>query len=569
MKKQLFLIVSVVLALGLGFSSCSKKMGALPSDLIKVAPNPLEVKGGKIEAKVDGTFPEKYFNKKAVVTITPVLKFNGTEVKGESVSYQGEKVTGNNTVINTKTGGKFSVPASFAYVPEMANSELYLDFAVKVGDKESTIPSVKVADGAIATATLASAAAQEIAPALTPDKFQRVIQESQEADIKFLIQQANLRNSETRSQDIKDLTAAMKDASSTENKEVASLSVKGYASPDGPLDLNQNLAEKRLNVTSNFMNKELKKIKSKVEIGKDFTAEDWAGFEKLMNESSIQDKDLILRVLSMYSDPEVREREIKNIASAYTVVAEQILPELRRSRIQLIVDVTGKSDEEIAQLAKENASALNVEELLYAATLTDALGEKATIYQQVINIYPEDVRGYTNLAVVNLYDGKIAEATASMKKAANIAPNCPDVNYNLGLIALANGELDKAQQYFGKAAGANADLNQALGTLYIAQGDYTKAKSSFGSTTSNNAALLQILNGDYNAARRTLSAVAAPNGMTSYLGAIIGARTNDRDAVYNNLKAAVKMDKSLAAKAKSDIEFSKFAADETFQTIVK
>lgn len=568
MKKQLFFVVSVVFALA--FSSCSNKMGELSPDLFKVNPNPLEVKGGNIDAKVDGKFPEKYFKKKAVVTVTPILKYEGGEVRGTSKTFQGEGVTGNDQVIKTKEGGNFSLDASFGYIPEMAKSELYLDFDIKIKDKDAPkIPQVKVADGVNATSELAGTGAGEIAPAVTPDKFQRVIQETQEANIKFLIQQANLRNSETKSQSVKDLTAAVKDAKDTENKDVASLNVKGYASPDGPFSLNKNLAERRLSVSANFLNSELRKLKSQVEIGKDFTPEDWEGFKQLMEASNIQDKELILRVLSMYSDPEQREREIKNISSAYTTIADEILPELRRARLELIVNVTGKSDEEITQLANTNPSELSVDELLYAATLTEDLNKKAAIYQDVIKYYGKDARGYNNLGLVKFYQGNMSEATSNFNKAAEIAPNDANVNYNLGLIALNNGDLDKAEQYFGKATGTNADLGQALGTLYIAKGDYNKAKSSFSSTASNNAALSQILNGDYNGARRTLSAVPNPNGMTSYLGAVIGARTNDRDAVYSNLRTAVSKDSSLSSKAKKDIEFSKFAGDQTFQSIVK
>lgn len=568
MKKQLFFIAS--LALAMGFSSCSNKMGELSPDLFKVNPNPLEVKGGSIDAKVDGTFPEKYFNKNAVVTVTPVLKYNGTEMKGASKKFQGEKVTGNDQVINNKEGGKFSLDASFKYVPEMAKSELYLDFDIVIKDKEAPkIPQVKVADGVMATEQLAATDASEIAPAITPDKFQRIIKETQEADIKFLIQQSNLRNSETKAQSIKDLTAAVKDAKDTENKEIESLNVIGYASPDGALSLNKNLAERRLGVTANFLNREMRKIKAKVEIGKDFTPEDWDGFKTLMEASSIQDKELILRVLSMYSDPEQREREIKNISSAYTAIADEILPQLRRARMQLTVNVIGKSDEEITALAKSNPAELSVDELLYAATLTEDLNAKAAIYNKVISNYGKDARGYNNLGLVQMYQGNIDAAEANFNKAAKIEAGNADINFNLGLVAMTKGNFDKAQQYFGKAAGTSADLNQALGTLYVLKGDYAKAKSSFGSEATNNAALLQILNADYNGARRTLASVATPNAMTSYLGAVIGARTNDRDAVYNNLKAAVAKDSALKTKAVKDIEFSKFAEDQTFQSIVK
>ena len=567
MKKQLFFIVSIALALG--FSSCSK-MGELPANLFKTTPNPLEVRGGKIDARIDGKFPEKYFNKNAVVTVTPILKYNGTETKGAPKTFQGENVIGNSQVIKSKEGGSFTMGALFDYVPEMAQSELYLDFGVVVKGKEvAKIPQLKIADGAITTPVLAATNAAEMAPAIAPDKFQRIIEETQEANIKFLIQQANLRGSETRSTDIKNLTTAVRDAKNAENKEVASLNIVGYASPDGPFSLNKNLAERRLDASANFLNSELRKLRSQVEIGKDFTPEDWNGFQKLLEESNIQDKELILRVLSMYSDPEQREREIKNISSTFTAIADQILPELRRARLQLTVNVIGKSDEEIAELASSNPASLSVDELLYAATLTNDLNKKATIYQAVIGNYSNDLRGYNNLGVVKFYQGNSQEALANFKKAENIASNDPNVNYNLGLIALEKNELDNAEQYFGKAVGTNANLNQALGTLYIATGEYSKSKSAFGNTTSNNAALMQILSADYNGARRTLAAIDNPDATTAYLGAVVGARTNDRDVVYSNLRTAISKDASLAAKAKSDIEFSKFAGDQTFQSIVK
>jgi tetratricopeptide (TPR) repeat protein len=543
-------------------------MGELPANLFRTTPNPLEVRGGTIDARVDGRFPEKFFNKHAVVTVTPILKFDGQEVKGTPRVFQGERVVGNNQVINRRSGGSFTIGTAFDFVPEMAKSELYLDFEiVRKGKAMPKIPQVKVADGVIATSTLANAS--EIAPAITPDAFQRIIQQTQEASIHFLIQQSDLRNSETRSQDMRNLATAVRTATETTNQEIESLNVVGYASPDGPFDLNRNLAERRTNVSANFLNTELRRQRTPVEIGRDFTPEDWAGFQRLMEQSNIQDRDLILRVLSMYSDPEQREREIRNISSAFTVIAEEILPQLRRARMQLTVNIIGKSDEEITQLAASNPAALNVEELLYAATLTQDLNRKAAIYQDVIRLFGNDARGYNNLGMVRLQQGNVADALTNFQRAERIDPNNPDINYNLGLVALINGNLDQAEQFFGKAAGTGADLNQALGTLYTKTGEYTRARTSFAETASNNAALLQILNSDYNAARRTLSAGANPDGTTAYLQAIVGARTNDRDAVYNNLRTAISKDRTLAQRAMTDMEFSRFFTDQTFLSIVR
>ncbi|HNX87684.1 MAG TPA: tetratricopeptide repeat protein [Paludibacteraceae bacterium] len=565
MNKKILIAVSLVMAIV--FVSCNKNMKALDASYFKTTPNPLEEKAGKVDATVTGTFPVKYFNKKAVVTVTPVMKFNGEEVKGQSSVFQGEKILDNNQKIAYKAGGTYTMKPSFFYIPEMAKSELYLNFDVVQKKKNYTLPAVKIADGVLATSELV--AVKDIKPALIADKFQRITQENQNADILFLIQQAQLRNSELKAEDVKAFTAKVKEARDAQNKEVTSLEVLGYASPDGAVDLNTNLAEKRQKVTKDYVNKELKKLKSNVTVDSKFTAEDWEGFQNLMESSNIQDKDLILRVLSMYQDPEQREREIKNLSTTFKTIATDILPQLRRSRMKLTVDVTGKSDEQIAQLAATSPADLTVEELLYAATLTKTETEKAAIYQKVISLYPTDARGYNNLGLVNYEMGKIAEAQKLYEKALAIEPQSADANYNVGLISLSKGAITDALAYFGKAAGTTGDLNSALGTTYIAQGDYTKAKNVMTEANTNNTALAQILCSDYNAARRTLAAVAAPNAMTAYLGAIIGARTNDRDAVYNNLKTAVQKDISLAKKALTDLEFSKYFTDASFLSILK
>jgi Flp pilus assembly protein TadD/outer membrane protein OmpA-like peptidoglycan-associated protein len=568
MKKHLFFAISVVMAVLL--SSCSKNMGALDPSNFKCTPNPLELKGGKVDAVINGTFPVKYFNKNATVTVTPVLRFAGKEVKSTPVTFQGEKVVGNNKTISYKAGGSYAINASFNYVPEMAKSELYLDFNVTVKKKTYQIPSVKVADGVIATAELVAVNASEMNSAIIPDKFQRIIKETQNADIKFLIEKWDLRPNELKKDEVVSLVQKIKEVKDAQNKQVSSFEILGYASPDGPIDLNTNLAEKRQDVTSDYINKQMKKLKTSLKIDTRFTPEDWAGFQALMEKSNIQDKDVILRVLSMYTDPEERERQIKNLSVAYTKIAEEILPELRRSQLKLTVDVIGKSDAEIMQLASNDPSKLNVEELLYAATLTNDANAKASIYKKVTELYPNCVRGFNNLGAVYFQQGKLGDASAMLTKAMQLDPNSPDVNYNCALIALAKKDISKAEELLGKAAGTSGDLSKALGTLYIMKGDYAKAKTSFKTNdVNNNVALLQILSGDYNSARKTLSAIQSPNATTAYLSAIIGARTNDRETVYSNLKLAISKDKSMAAKALNDIEFAKFATDQTFLSIVQ
>ncbi len=567
MRKQIFFAISMVLALV--FSSCIKDLTALDPSLFKCNPNPLEVKAGKVEATITGTFPVKYFDKKASVTVTPVLKFAGQEVKGTAVNFQGEKVIGNDQSISFQAGGTYTIKTSFNYVPEMAVSELYLDFNVVTKNKTYALPSVKVADGVIATSQLVSINPKEMSPIIINDKFQRVIQEMQEADILFLIQKSELRKTEAKSADVVSLTNKIKEITDSQNQKVANFEISGYASPDGGIELNTNLAEKREKVTTDFLNKELKKLKTSVTMDAKFTAEDWEGFQALMEKSNIQDKQVIIRVLSMYTDPEQREREIKNLSVAFKSIAEEILPQLRRSRLKLTIDIIGKSDTELLEAAKQDTIKLSVEELLFAGTLTKDLNEKAAIYQKVTQLYPADVRGYNNLGMVKYQQGNLDDASRYFAKALEIEPKSADINFNSAITSLAKGDLSQAELSFGKAAGTTGNVGHGLGTIYVIKGDYNKAKTYFGATSSNNAALLQILNADYSGARKTLSTVAKPDGMSSYLGAVVGARTNDREAVYSNMKDAVKQDRSFAQKATKDIEFSKFATDPAFTDIIK
>lgn len=561
MKKGLFLsLIAAVVML----ASCNK---SLPKpDEITVNPSPLEKVGNKVNAEITGTFPEKKFARKGVLTVTPVLKFEGQEVLGDPVTYVGEKAKENGKTVNYKNGGTYKQSCSFDYVPAMRKSELYLRFEAKVGKKVIEIPDLKIADGVVATSELADARDNKTAG--TPDKFQRVIQELTEADIKFLIQSAELRSAETKSESVKNLQAAIKDAKEAERKEISKIEVAGYASPDGGMSLNENLAKNRQKAAANFLKKDLKKNKVNTAIESNITAEDWEGFRKAMENSNMQDKDLVLRVLSMYSDPEEREAQIKNLSAVYGTIAEEILPALRRSRLILTTDLIGKSDDEIREIAKKDASQLSVEELLYAATLTEDKAEKLAIYKQAADQY-NDYRAWNSMGQIYFSNGDIAEARRCYSKALEIQPNDPDVNYNAGVAAIADGDLAKAEEYLGKAAGTKANLNAALGTLYTAKGDYNAAKKAYGETASNNAAVQQILDEDYAGAAKTLANVKEPNATTAYLKAIVGARTNDKAAVYENLKSAIAQDASLKARAAQDIEFAKFAEDAEFQAIVK
>jgi Flp pilus assembly protein TadD len=562
MKKSLKIFASVM-AIAI-LTSCGT---AVQPESVKVNPDPLVVVGNKVEADITGTFPVKKFSKNAVLTVTPVLVYEGGEAVGKSYTFVGEKAKENGTTISYKDGGKFAIKASFDYVPEMAKSELVLRFTAKNGKKEVVIPEMKVADGVISTAKLA--VAKDVTPQVTADKFQRIIQEVQEADIRFLIQQSTLRNSELKSQELKDLQAAIKDADTTANKAINKLEVAGYASPDGEQGLNEKLANARQTQSQKYLQKQLKKAKVDAAIESNVTAEDWEGFQKAMEASNIQDKDLVLRVLSMYNDPEEREAQIKNLSAVFKTIADEVLPTLRRSRLILTTDLIGKSDEEIAALAKNDPAALNVEELLYAATLTENATEKLAIYKKVTELFANDYRGHNNLGIVYFGQGNVAEARRCYAKALQLVPTNADVNYNAGIAAMAEGDLAKAEEHFGKAAGTAGNINAAMGTLYTMKGDYPSASNAYGNTASNNAAVQQILNEDYSGALKTLAKVEKPNAVTAYLTAVVGARQNNRNAVYENLTLAVQRDAQLKARAQKDIEFAKFAADEKFQAIVK
>ena len=564
MTKKLYLpfLMAMIVAL---MTSCSKKMGELSSDYFTVTPQVLEAVGGKVPATINGKFPEKYFNKKAVVEVTPVLKWNGGEAKGQSAVFQGEKVEGNDQTISYKVGGNYTMKTSFDYVPEMAKSELYLEFNAKIGNKTVTIPAVKIADGVISTSELVENTLQSANPANGDDAFQRIIKEKHNANIMFLIQQANIRASELKT--AKEFNKEVAEVNEAANKKISNIEVSAYASPDGGVKLNTGLAENRESNTTKMLSKDLKKAKVDAPIDSKYTAQDWEGFQELVSKSNIQDKELILRVLSMYQDPEQREQEIKNISSVYKTLADEILPQLRRSRLTLNYEIIGKSDDEIASLAASNPKELTLEELLYAATLTNDNGKKEVIYTKATELFPNDYRAFNNLGKLAYQAGNIDKAESYLKKAANIQA-APEVNMNLGLVALAKGDKNAAEAYLGKAAGAK-ELGETLGNLYIAQGQYERAVNSFGDAKTNSAALAQILAKDYNKAKNTLANIEKPDAYTDYLMAVLGARTNNQSMLTSSLKNAVAKDSSLAKKAATDLEFAKYFTNSDFMNIIK
>lgn len=555
MKRQkLIQFLSLVAFVAIIATSCGKKtMPPLANSLFTTNPSPLELVGTKVPVTINGRFPAKWFEKSTTVVVTPVLKYTGGETLGTPYTYQGEKVAGNGIVVPYEAGSAITMKSEFDYIPAMKKSELFLRFDFYRGGKQVVgFGDVKIADGVVATQALANAGTST--PAVAPDAFQRIIKEAYDADIMFLIQRAELRSSELNSTNLNAWKELVKEADSNERKKV-DVEISAYASPDGGFKLNDQLAEKREKNTTNYLTKEFKKNSIDTEINAKYTAQDWDGFQKLVQASSLQDKDLVLRVLSMYPDPETREKEIKNISVVYSDLAETILPKLRRSRLLANVEIIGKTDEELKNVAVSgNLGDLTVEELLYAANLNGVSKEK--VYTFVTQKFPNDYRGWNNLGAYYYKNGQNSRAVQAFNKAAEVSSRAAEANMNLALVSLADGNTAKAEQLLGNAAGANS-LGETIGLMYIQKGEYNRAVQSFGNTVSNNAALAQILTKNYSRAQQILDAVPTKDATTYYLAAIVAARTNSASGVAGNLKSAIQNGVSPAEIAK-DIEFAKF-----------
>ena len=552
MKKRNYLLLSAASVLFM--ASCSK-MGPLSADNFTVTPNPLESQGGKVAATVNGTFPEKYMKKKAVVTVTPELRYaNGQVAKGQSATFQGEKVMGNDQTISYKVGGRYTMKTSFDYVPEMQKSDMYLTFDARKGKKVYNVPAVKVADGVIATSELYRRTLASENGVIAPDTFQRVNAKKQEANIKFLINQANIRKSELKNNSVKEFIEMLKKINADrEGLNIQNVEIQAYASPEGGVKFNDKLAGQRKNQSEKYVKNTLKQTKVDAALDAHYTAQDWEGFQKLVAASNLQDKDVILRVLSMYEDPQEREQQIRNMSAGFQELANGILPELRRSRLIINYETLGRSDEQIKEQYKNDASKLSADELLYSATLDETPAKQEEIYKKTVETYPNDYRAYNNLAALALAKGDKQAAQQYAAKAAQLGSDTPEAQANLGLISLINGNVQDAERAISK--GANSEnVKAALGALNIAKGNYAQAESDFGKTASNTAALAQILNKNYAAAAKTLDKVENPNAMTDYLHAIAAARRGNKFAAASYLKEALQKDASLKEYADNDLE---------------
>lgn len=536
----------------------------------EVTPKVLEVNNNEVELTVTGKYPVKYFNKKATMTIQPVLKYKTGQINLKPYLLQGEAITGNEKVISNASGGEFSYSDKFTYKEEMrsATVEVFVQAAVK--DQKLDIGTYKLADGIVATSKLVFIDPKSL---MMADKFVRTKPQSKEASILFLINKDDVRASELKKQEIKDLTEYIKSLSTNPKLKLTGINMSSYASPDGPMDKNEDLADGRGTSADKFFRKEMKKNKiTQADSNNLFTylktAEDWDGFKSLMETSDIADKDLIIRVLSMYSDAEVREREIKNISKAYEEVAEKILPQLRRAKLVVNVDAEGLTDEEMLIYADSNPDTFQIEELLYIAAKISDLDKKAALYKKATEKFATDIRGFNNLGYVYIQQGKLDDAKTVLEAAKALESN-DVVKNNIGVVLMLQGDMPAAEEILTSSLGAGEYVSYNLGIINIIKGKYDIAKSYFGTACEYNAALAKVLNKNYEDALSTLQCDKTEAAKVFYLRSVVGARIDNTDMLFNNLRTAVGKDSNLKAFAKEDAEFIKYFTNDTFKSIVE
>jgi Tfp pilus assembly protein PilF len=583
MKKFNFKVLVMFAVATLLMSSCAsiKKMKK-NADQINwdVTPEVLEAHAGQVNVSVEGQIPEKYFVKKATLTVTPIVKYEGGEMAYPEIKLQGESVTANNAVISFDDGGNFQVQGALPYEESMRMSELIVNIVAQKGGSVLDFDPIKIADGVIATSELVDKSGAPIVGIQkeknstgkydpTIDKFQRVVPDEFIADLHYLINSSYVRGEEMKADDVNQFQSYTKEANEDARKDLKNVEVSAYASPDGKLDWNEALSKKREATASGYLKKQLDKLGVDKDVSTKYTAEDWEGFKELMQESSIQDKELILRVLSMYSDPEVREKEIRNLSEAFTAVADEILPELRRAKFIASIDLIGKTDAELIAAAEKDPASLNQAELLEAANLTDDMAKKKAFYKSFTKQFEDDWRGYNNLGMVQVMEDDYNDAAKNFEKADQLDNSNPIIQNNLGVIALKADDINKAKELFSAASGVAPQVNYNMGIVSIARAEYDKAVQLFGECTRPNAALAKILAGDNNGALKVLESSEDNTAIVDYLKAVVGARTAKENLLTESLAAAIAKDASLKAAAKSDLEFAKYFENPKFKEIVE
>lgn len=564
-------------------SGCSglKNMEKHAEDIkFNVDPNPLEVRAGEVKLNINGVFPEKYFKKKVTLEATPVLSYADGKTTYEKVTVQGEKVKANNSVIAYQNGGDFDYADVVSYEKGMRESILSIHITATKGKKSVDFDPIQIATGVVSTAELAANNPQTILGVQREanttgvydpniDPYQQVYPEYYNADILYLKNQASVRSSEQKSADIIGLANYTNEVKANSRKELKEVKVSAYASPEGEVNFNTKLSEKRQNTGTKVVNDILKKSKVETSVFSNFTAEDWDGFQSLMEASSIQDKDLILRVLSMYSDPEVREEKIRSLGEIFTEVQDEILPQLRRAKITTDVEVTGRNDAEILAQFKADASKLNPAELIYGANLVHTDAEKIAFYEALVRHYPNDWRGYNNIGVIRAQAGDYAKAKSFFMQAEQKAPTVIEIKNNLGACELAANNIDEAKALFGAASGAGSQVNYNQAIIAIKEGKYPDAVKLLSGSNTLNEGIAKVLSGDADGALRALNNTDCECWSVPYAKAVVSARMAKESAMYEHLKEAVKSNPKAKELIATDAEFAPYKEHAAFKAIVK
>ncbi|MDG1262831.1 MAG: hypothetical protein P8O05_13795 [Flavobacteriales bacterium] len=568
MKTTAFKVFSFLSIVALFLTACGGlgKMEKHIEELnAKAEPEPLIVRGDSVEINITGKFPEKYFHKKVIVEATPAIVYDGGEATYETQGYQGEDAAGNYEVIPYDAGKSFSYTDKVAFVPGMEESTVELRVGGSKGSQTATFDPLPVGTGVITTPYLVQSDDMFL---IAGDNFERVLSFTEEAVVNYAYNSSSVRSGETRDQDVKDLMAFVKFASEKDSIVITGTNVMAYASPEGEISLNEDLAQERAESANALVEKEMKRRKIAPENRDAFynntpKGEDWEGFKDLMEASSIEDKALIIRVLETYSDKTEREQQIKNISKTYKEIEKDILPSLRRSQITVNYDVEGYTDEELRDLSKSNPDILTVEELLFAATLFDGLNDKLEIYQNAERVHPGDYRGANNVGYCLMMQNKMADAKAKFQKALDTESNPVSMN-NLGAIARLEGDRSAAMEMFNGAAAAGNEVKYNKGIIQIQNGDYASAINNMGSYNTMNLALAKALNGDASGAKTVMDNSGDESAEAYYLRAVIAARMNVGADVVSNMTKAIEKDGSLKNKAMKDLEFRNYKAQLNF-----
>lgn len=568
MKKVLYIFIAI--ALVFSFSSCNglKKMMEDAEDInYKVEPEVLEMHGGEVEVKISGQFPEKYFNKKVQAEVTPVLVYEGGEKALSPVYVQGEKIEGNGTVIQYQPGGQFSYTDKFDFVDEMMVSTLEIRIKASKGSKEVEFDPEPIAKGVVATPKLVETYSKTKAG---DDKFVKDIADKQLAVIYYDKNQGNIKHSELTKDDVKALEDYIKIANENERREFNNIEVKAYASPEGSQEINTKVSGDRAKSAQGMLDKKLKEVEEAENddfVEAETTVEDWDGFKKMVQESDLAEKDMILRVVQMHSDPAQREEELRKMTKTFDELEDVIHPQLRRSEIAVNITLIGHSDNEIKELYENDTDSLTQEELLYVATLYEDLNKKLEIYTAYTEKYNKDWRGFNNVGVIQYELNNIDAAKTALEKAKSLDANATVAN-NLGNVALLENDIEAAMEYFETATGVN-EASYGLGIINIKKGVYGQAVDYFGDDCSFNAGLAKLLNGDTDGAIAAVDCATDDNPKNYYLKAIAYARKANKDEVMNNLRNACGKDPVLKSYAAKDMEFHMYFDDPTFKEIVK